>query len=853
MRFAKDGRVFVAEKAGIIKAFASLTATTPVVIADLSAEVHDYGDRGLLDIELDPGFPDTPHLYAFYTLDGRPGDTLAAGTVPRYRDACPDPKVTGCVVAGRLVRLTLSQDLAATNRSQTILAENWPQQFPSHSIGSLAFGPDGMLYASAGDGAGFEQVDYGGIGGNPLREPPDAAPNGQRPPKAMGGALRAQVLHPPAGFETWLSGKIVRLDPRASHFPVDSPALPIVATGLRNPLRMTFRPGTAELFIADVGWGTWEEIDRIADATRSGVVNFGWPCFEGHEAQPGYQAAGLELCTALYAQPAAHASPLFQYRHSAEVVPGDGCGSGSSAITGIAIYDDGPYPDDYNGSLFFADFARKCIWVMPAGPSATPQPTHTRPFMVGAAQPVHLRLGLERDLYYVDFGGSIRRIVHLGGNHQPHAAIAASPDMGPLPLTVTFDASRSADPDAGQRLSYHWDLDGDGAFDDGAGSSVSHTYRERAQVVVQLRVTDENGASATAATKIWPGFIRPTAIIDAVTPERWSVNDVVAFSGYGLDGAGRLLPASALSWSVIAHHCPDGCHEHALQQFAGTDAGSFRAPDHEYPVHLRLVLKVTDPDGLTATASRTLEPETVALMLESRPPGLSLAVNGSTVETPAVRTVIKGSANSLSAPSQVDGETAYRFVRWSDRRAQSHSVMARAAENRYTAIFERLPLGAVEGEAERIITHVPPGDGAAPDDGRERIRDGEHPELTSTDATPQFLVHEAPAGAGARVFVGYEFRAARTFARLVFREGMNFAEGGHFDTLGVEVRQPGGWVQVAGLRARPTYSGPNGVHWEAFVLDFEPTHGDAIRLIGQPGGIGRFVSVAELEVWAGSD
>jgi glucose/arabinose dehydrogenase len=57
MRFSPDGRVFVAEKSGLIKVYASLTSTTPTVFADLRTQVDDYWDRGLLGLALDPGFP----------------------------------------------------------------------------------------------------------------------------------------------------------------------------------------------------------------------------------------------------------------------------------------------------------------------------------------------------------------------------------------------------------------------------------------------------------------------------------------------------------------------------------------------------------------------------------------------------------------------------------------------------------------------------------------------------------------------------------------------------------------------------------------------------------------------------
>ncbi len=60
---------------------------------------------------------------------------------------------------------------------------------------------------------------------------------------------------------------------------------------------MTQRPGTDELWIGDVGWGTWEEVNRL---TATGGRNFGWPCYEGAGPQSGYQSAGLTMCSQLY-------------------------------------------------------------------------------------------------------------------------------------------------------------------------------------------------------------------------------------------------------------------------------------------------------------------------------------------------------------------------------------------------------------------------------------------------------------------------------------------------------------------------------------------------------------------------
>jgi glucose/arabinose dehydrogenase len=881
VRFARDGRVFVAEKGGTIQQFAALGESRARLVVDLADEVHSYGDRGLIDIELDPEFPQKPYLYALYTLDGRIGDSLDAGSVPRYRDACPDPKGAGCIVAARLVRLTVGDDAAATRESQIILLENWAQQFSSHSIGSLTFGPDGFLYVAAGDGASFEHVDYGNLGGNPLRELPEPASTDQRPPWAMGGALRAQVLAPVIGAtkdaaqttQPSFAGKVIRLDARQA-LPAGAPgatAPQILAAGLRNPYRITLRPHTPELWLADVGWNTWEEINRIADVTdarhyvaentpNNQPTNFGWPCYEGPVAQPGYEAAGLSMCSDLYARPTSHTPPAYAYHHWAEVAAGDGCGVGGSAVSGLAFYDEGGYPSRYRGSLFFTDYTRRCIWVAPVSADGTLDAARIELFAKGIGKPAQLTIGPGGDLYYVDLDGTIRRFEYSTSNHAPSATFEASARWGSLPLKVTLDASGSRDPDTDEDLRYAWDLDGDGAFDDGDGVRLVHTFTTRGATRVGVQVTDARGASTKQYLQMWPGLSPPAPVIATAAPAAWRVGEAIAFSGFANDGENKPLPAAALTWSIIVLHCPSACHEHPMQELTGVHAGLFEAPDHEFPMRLLIRLHAVDGNGLMASVDRELPPATSEVTIDSEPRGLRLAFNGTAATTPFSRTVILGSRNSISAPSQVveatDGESrttqlvAQTFAGWSDGEAQDHLVTANQTAVRYVASFAAHPLSHFEREATAILTHEtdePSGD----DDPRECIRDGVFPALDSYDGNAQ-LIPSYPPLPGEDAYVGYRFATPLTFARLVFQEGMHYESGGFFDSLRVEVRDAGAWKTVPGLRARPAYTGANGVPWETFVLDFEPTFGDAIRLIGRPGGPDRFVSVAELEVWGES-
>ena len=87
VRFAPDGRIFVAEKGGRIKVFDDFGDPAPVLYADLSRQVHDYWDRGLLGLALDPQFETRPYVYVLYTYNKDPNSS----EMPRWPDACHEP------------------------------------------------------------------------------------------------------------------------------------------------------------------------------------------------------------------------------------------------------------------------------------------------------------------------------------------------------------------------------------------------------------------------------------------------------------------------------------------------------------------------------------------------------------------------------------------------------------------------------------------------------------------------------------------------------------------------------------------------------------------------------------------
>jgi PKD repeat protein len=230
------------------------------------------------------------------------------------------------------------------------------------------------------------------------------------------------------------------------------------------------------------------------------------------------------------------------------------------------------------------------------------------------------------------------------------------------PSDVNFDGTRSSDPDPGDTLSYAWDLDGDGAYDDSTSPTPTYTYTVAGTYTASLEVKDNRGASSIASVTINVGNTPPTAtIISPAAGTTWKVGDVIQFAGGATDAQDGPLPASALSWRLILHHCSSTCHEHELQTFNGA-GGSFTTPDHEYPSHLELRLTATDSGGLTDIKSVQLDPKTVSLTLSSSPTGFSLALNGALLPAPFSRTVIQGSRNTISAPSpETKAKKSWRF------------------------------------------------------------------------------------------------------------------------------------------------------------------------------------------------
>src|SRR6185369_2705951 len=171
------------------------------------------------------------------------------------------------------------------------------------------------------------------------------------------------------------------------------------------------------------------------------------------------------------------------------------------------------------------------------------------------------------DLFYVDINaGTVNRIQYVAGTNPPIADIVVDKTDGPLPLEVQFDGSGSSDPDLGDFLTYAWDLDDDGVFDDSTEIAPSFTYTTGGTYRAKLQVTDPHGATAVATVTITAGNSHPTATIIAPTGSTtWQAHTVINFSGTATDPEQGTLTGTALKWTLIMQHCTNtSCHEHTI-------------------------------------------------------------------------------------------------------------------------------------------------------------------------------------------------------------------------------------------------------------------------------------------------
>ena len=207
MSFSPDGKVYVAEKSGIIKVFPNASSNNGVVFKDLRSRVFNFWDRGLARHRGRPPAGEW-HGEGLRLCALREGCSAGSEPAPVER-RLPEPARWLDRRVRRVRHAVAHPGQCQRHRgTEQILIDNeWCQQFTTHSVGALAFDSAGNLYVTGGDGASYENADWGQFGGslsgtptptNPCGDPPGSVGVGNTSPTGRGGAMRSQSPRRPA-------------------------------------------------------------------------------------------------------------------------------------------------------------------------------------------------------------------------------------------------------------------------------------------------------------------------------------------------------------------------------------------------------------------------------------------------------------------------------------------------------------------------------------------------------------------------------------------------------------------------------------------------------------------------------
>ena len=288
------------------------------------------------------------------------------------------------------------------------------------------------------------------------------------------------------------------------------------------------------------------------------------------------------VCENLYAAgPGAVTPPYWSYQHGQQPDAAH-CTNAGSAISAIA-FAGAPYPVQYHGALFIGDYMSNCMWALMPGATACRIRRTSRRSSRGSRRLTSRPDPTGGCTTSISGPGRSAASTTFSSNQPPIASFTATPPYGLTPLTVQFNASATTDDGPFSSLTFQWDLDGDGQYDDATGVTTSRTYSAGANVTVRLLVTDGNGATGIASQIIQPGNRPPTATILAPSSSlKWAAGDTITFNGTASD-PDETLGAAAMRWDIILHHCalanPSDCHEHPQGQWNGVTGGTYGAAD----------------------------------------------------------------------------------------------------------------------------------------------------------------------------------------------------------------------------------------------------------------------------------
>lgn len=779
MTFDQEGNMFVWEKAGKVWIVEPDGKKREQPLLDITEEVSNWKDHGLMGFALDPNFSINGRFYLLYAVDPYYHHHHDS---PTYQ---ADSSITFQPTIGRVTRYTAD----FTNNLSTVMpgsrkillgedmSNGIPLYFSYHGLGDLIFGEDGTLLISNGDGSTNAGAD---IGGDSLGTMASLALEaGIITPDQDRGSYRAQYLGN-------LNGKILRIDPESgdglSSNPYYDPSKPrspqsrVWVYGLRNPYRFISRPESGShypdegrpgvLYIGDVGNGAWEELD----VSITGGENFGWPIMEGYylhwsffiaDAPPNAMApnplfgsGGCEepyfdfrqlmnrllkdgdpipanpcnplvpipptafpsvetipaivWSNASWNKPTRAEIPVFQENGHVASIPIDHVESyvegevfdGFSSLAGV-FYQGKNFPEAYHGKLFAYDFSG---WIRVFDFDEKQVLQSVGSFHDNSPEIIHLEENpADGNLYYLTLTGEIRKISY-GGNPPPVAVIKTDVQYGTSPLSVSFSADESYDPNA-QISHYHWD------FGDGQTSNLlssSHVFSSNQgtpkSFTVTLTVTDDEGAIGQVTEIISLNNTPPTVNINSFQDgDKYPITTTSLLRlGAEVSDTEHKLEDLQYEWRVFFHHNE---HFHPEPPVRATESYALLNPlGCELETYwYRIELEVTDPAGLSTIDSRSVYPdcedpfvEIIELSAEAEKLGVRLNWETQLEEEVTVYEVQRSkdfqhfqvigevSAQGLATDyefldaSPTRGNNIYRIKAYSQGRAFSYSNLATA-------------------------------------------------------------------------------------------------------------------------------------------------------------------------------
>ncbi len=328
--------LFVVEQAGTIRIIEG-GELLPAPFLDVSGEINCCGEEGLLGLAFHPDYATNGRFFVHYSNQGN-GDS----TVVEY------------------VRSADDENVADPAPVQTVLTHFTDEA--NHNGGDLAFGSDGFLYITLGDGGaqgdpGCDAQNLENLLGKISRVDVDGTPDGEGYPAAAGNPNGGKYYH----------------------------------VGFRNPWRIAFDPCNGDLYIGDVGQNEWEEVS--VSVAADGPQNFGWPLREGAHDYPNDDCAN---------PPVNPVEPIADYPHENTL-----CGDGSGSVTGGFVYRGSAVPG-LRGWYFYGDYCSGKMWMLKAENGVVTSP----PVDAGFSVPQVSGFGQDGngEVYVIDQNGVVSRI-----------------------------------------------------------------------------------------------------------------------------------------------------------------------------------------------------------------------------------------------------------------------------------------------------------------------------------------------------------------------------------------------------------------------------------------------------------